>query len=115
VGATVLLVLASLLALLALVAAWVHDTIADTDRCAEVVSPMASDPAVQKVNMLTGEQEGALRASGGTVEPDLGTVVDQVRLAPGPAMATSTWCKAVSSARPRPAPSSKRSGLTRRG
>ncbi len=31
------------------------------------------------VNMLTGEREGALRASGDTVQLDLGQVVDQVR------------------------------------
>ncbi|MEV1065247.1 hypothetical protein [Streptomyces sp. NPDC050263] len=31
------------------------------------------------VIMLTGERAGALRASGGSVEPGLGTVVEQVR------------------------------------
>ncbi|WP_200308138.1 hypothetical protein [Streptomyces adelaidensis] len=161
-GATVLLVVTLLLAPLAVVAAWVHDTVADTDRYVETVAPLASDPAVQQVvidrltnevvrnvdveavtdaltkvladsgapprvvegaaaldaplrsavrtvvdrnvtrvitsdvfqqawegsnrrahaavvNMLTGQREGALSATGDTVQLDVGSVVDQVR------------------------------------
>lgn len=54
-GAVVLLVLTMLLAPLALVAAWVHDEVADTGRYVQTVKPLASDPAVQKVlvNRLT--------------------------------------------------------------
>ncbi|TCR20259.1 hypothetical protein EV578_107198 [Streptomyces sp. BK205] len=48
-GATVLLVLTLLLAPLALVATWVHDQVADTDRYVQTVAPLASDPAVQGV------------------------------------------------------------------
>lgn len=48
-GAVVLLVLTMLLAPLALVAAWVHDEVADTGRYVQTVRPLASDPAVQKV------------------------------------------------------------------
>ncbi|KAA0923652.1 hypothetical protein [Streptomyces apricus] len=48
-GAAVLLLLALLLAPLAVVAAWVQDTVSDTDRYVETVAPLASDPAVQKV------------------------------------------------------------------
>ncbi len=160
--APVFLVLALLLAPLAVVAAWVHDTVTDTDRYVQTVAPLASDPSIQKVatdrltnrvvanvdveavtaaltkaladtgasprvvdasetltgplrsavrtvvhrnvdrvitsdafqeawegsnrrahaavlNMLTGEREGALRATGDTVELDIGSVVDQVR------------------------------------
>ncbi|WP_324788124.1 hypothetical protein [Streptomyces sp. H51] len=161
-GASVLLLLALLLAPVAVVAAWVHDEVTDTDRYVQTVAPLASDPAVQKavtdrltervvanvdveavtaslsnaladagappavvdrskalagplraavtdvvhrtvsrvvtsdafqqawevsnrrahaavVNMLTGENKGALRAQGDTVVLDLGTVVDQVK------------------------------------
>ncbi|QFQ95510.1 hypothetical protein F9278_04145 [Streptomyces phaeolivaceus] len=161
-GAAVLLVVTLLLAPLAVVAAWVQDTVADTDRYVETVAPLASDPAVQQVvinrltdevvknvdvaavtdaltkvlkdngappavvtgagaldgplrdvvrtvvdrnvtrvvtseifrqtweganrqahaavvHMLTGEREGALRATGDTIQLDLGPVVDQVR------------------------------------
>ncbi|MGW7053546.1 hypothetical protein [Streptomyces sp. NPDC054887] len=161
-GASVLLLLALLLAPLAVVAAWVHETVSDTDRYVETVAPLASEPAVQEavinrltdrvvdnvdvsavtdslarvlrdaeapprvvegaealeaplrnavrtvvdrtvtrvitgdvfqqvweganrrshaavVNMLTGDGEGALRAEGGTVQLDVGEVVDQVR------------------------------------
>jgi len=54
-GAVVLLVLTLVLAPLALVAAWVHDEVADTGRYVQTVRPLASDPAVQKVmiNRLT--------------------------------------------------------------
>ncbi|MCI3243426.1 hypothetical protein [Streptomyces spinosisporus] len=48
-GAVVLLVLTMLLVPLALVAAWVHDEVADTGRYVQTVRPLASDPAVQKV------------------------------------------------------------------
>jgi hypothetical protein len=161
-GAAVLLVVTLLLAPLAVVAAWVQETVTDTDRYVETVAPLASDPAVQKVvidrltnevvrnvdvkavtdaltkvladngapprvvegaaaldgplrsvvrtvvernvtrvitsevfhqvwegsnrrahaavvHMLTGEQKGALRATGDTIQLDLGTVVDEVR------------------------------------
>src|ERR1043165_3199810 len=47
--ATVLLVLTMLLTPLALVAAWVHDEVADTARYVRTVAPLASDPAVQDV------------------------------------------------------------------
>lgn len=161
-GAAVLLVVTLLLAPLAVVAAWVEDTVADTDRYVETVAPLASDPAVQNVvierltdevvknvdvkavtdaltkvladngappqvvagasaldgplrsvvrtvvdrnvtrvitseffqqvwegsnrrahaavvHMLTGEREGALRATGDTIQLDVGAVVDQVK------------------------------------
>ncbi|WP_328492217.1 hypothetical protein OHS59_05250 [Streptomyces sp. NBC_00414] len=161
-GATILLLAALLLAPLAVVAAWVHDTVSDTDRYVATVAPLASDPAVQKLvtdrltdrvveqvdveavtasltkvladsgapprvvagsealtgpltsavrtvvrrnvdrvvtsdlfqqawegsnrrahaavlSMLTGERQGALRASGDAIELDIGSVVDQVR------------------------------------
>ncbi|MFF0110516.1 hypothetical protein [Streptomyces hirsutus] len=54
-GSSVLLLLTLLLAPLAVVAAWVQDTVSDTDRYVETVAPLASDPAVQKVliNRLT--------------------------------------------------------------
>ena len=54
-GAVVLLVLTLVLAPLALVAAWVHDEVADTGRYVQTVKPLASEPAVQKVlvNRLT--------------------------------------------------------------
>ncbi|MFE7168123.1 hypothetical protein [Streptomyces sp. NPDC057616] len=48
-GAVVLLVLTLVLAPLALVAAWVHDEVADTGRYVQTVRPLASEPAVQKV------------------------------------------------------------------
>lgn len=162
VGAAVLLVVTLLFAPLAVVAAWVHETVADTDRYVETVAPLASDPAVQKVvidrltdevvknvdvaavtdaltkvladngappavvagagaldgplravvrtvvdrnvsrvitsevfqqtwegsnrrahaavvHMLTGQRDGALRATGDTIQLDVGSVVDQVR------------------------------------
>ncbi|MGJ5851736.1 MULTISPECIES: hypothetical protein [Streptomyces] len=161
-GAAVLLVVTLLLAPLAVVAAWVNETVADTDRYVETVAPLASDPAVQQVvidrltdevvkkvdvkavtdaltkvlsdngapaqvvagagsldgplrsvvrtvvdrnvtrvveseifrrtweasnrqahaavvHMLTGEREGALRATGDTIQLDVGAVVDDVR------------------------------------
>ncbi|MGA5037252.1 hypothetical protein ACPCA8_09370 [Streptomyces capoamus] len=46
-GASVLLVLTLVLAPLAVVAVWVHDTVADTDRYVQTVAPLASEPAVQ--------------------------------------------------------------------
>ena len=46
--ATVALVLVGLLAPLAIVASWAHDEISDTDRYVQTVTPLASDPAVQK-------------------------------------------------------------------
>ncbi|MFG2791930.1 hypothetical protein [Streptomyces sp. NPDC048419] len=54
-GSIVLVVLTLVLAPLALVAAWVHDEVADTGRYVQTVRPLASDPAVQKVliNRLT--------------------------------------------------------------
>ncbi|MEH0528788.1 hypothetical protein QBA75_17085 [Streptomyces stelliscabiei] len=56
-GAAVLLVVTLLLAPLAVVAAWVNETVADTDRYVETVAPLASDPAVQQVviDRLTDE------------------------------------------------------------
>ncbi|WP_081239033.1 hypothetical protein [Streptomyces viridosporus] len=47
-GASILLVLALVLAPLAVVAAWVQDTVSDTDRYVQTVAPLASDPAVQE-------------------------------------------------------------------
>ncbi|MFJ4536833.1 hypothetical protein ACIP39_12835 [Streptomyces tibetensis] len=161
-GSSVLLLLALLLAPLAVVAAWVHDTVSATDRYVATVAPLASAPSVQnvvinrltdrvvdnvdvqavtdslvrtlqdagapprvvdgaasleeplrnavrtvvdrtvtgvitsdvfqqvwegasrrshaaEVNMLTGDREGALGAVNGTVQLDVGEVVDQVR------------------------------------
>ncbi|MDN0197387.1 hypothetical protein [Streptomyces sp. S.PNR 29] len=46
-GASVLLAVALLLAPLAVVTAWLDDTIADTDQYVETVAPLASEPAVQ--------------------------------------------------------------------
>ncbi|MGW3989073.1 hypothetical protein [Streptomyces sp. NPDC004830] len=48
-GASVLLLLTLLLAPLAVVAAWVEDTVSDTDGYVSTVAPLASDPAVQAV------------------------------------------------------------------
>ncbi|WP_030345965.1 hypothetical protein [Streptomyces sp. NRRL S-1022] len=55
VAASVLLVLTLVLAPLAVVAVWVHGTVADTDRYVQTVAPLASEPAVQSalVNRLT--------------------------------------------------------------
>ncbi|MEV7891608.1 hypothetical protein ACWD3I_45965 [Streptomyces sp. NPDC002817] len=55
VGSSVLLLLALLLAPLAVAAAWVQDTVSDTDRYVDTVAPLASEPAVQEVviNRLT--------------------------------------------------------------
>ncbi|MER6615078.1 hypothetical protein [Streptomyces xantholiticus] len=55
VGASVLLLLTLLLAPLAVVAAWVQDTVSDTDRYVQTVAPLASEPAVQDavINRLT--------------------------------------------------------------
>ncbi|MFJ8075365.1 hypothetical protein ACIQ7Q_15885 [Streptomyces sp. NPDC096176] len=161
-GSSVLLLVALLLAPLAVVAAWVHDTVSDTDRYVATVAPLASEPAVQEavinrltdrvvenvnveaitdalagalqdagapprvvegadaltgplrnavrtvvdrtvsrvitsdvfqqaweganrrahaavVNMLTGDNKGAVRAEGDTVQLDVGEVIDQVR------------------------------------
>ncbi|MDX3458401.1 hypothetical protein PV396_41810 [Streptomyces sp. ME02-8801-2C] len=52
---SVLLLLALLLAPVAVVAAWVQDTVSDTGRYVKTVGPLASDPAVQEVviNRLT--------------------------------------------------------------
>jgi hypothetical protein len=44
----VLLLVALLLSPLAVVAAWVDDTVTDTDRYVQTVAPLASEPAVQK-------------------------------------------------------------------
>ncbi|MGW4564419.1 hypothetical protein ACWEN3_19055 [Streptomyces sp. NPDC004561] len=162
VAAAVLLVLTIVLAPLTVVAVWVHDTVADTDRYVQTVAPLASEPAVQNalvnhltdrvvsqvdvqavtasltkaladngapprvvdaskvlagplrsavqtvvhrvinrvvtsdifkeawvtgnrraqsavVGMLTGEGQGALKASGDTVQLDIGVVIDQVQ------------------------------------
>ncbi|MEU3985361.1 hypothetical protein AB0F77_35770 [Streptomyces sp. NPDC026672] len=162
VGASVLLLLALLLAPLAVVAAWVNDEVADTDRYVQTVAPLATEPAVQNavidrltdrvvenvdvdavtaqltkvltdagapprvvdgakaldgplrsavrsvadrvitrvvtsdvfaeawdvanrrahtavVNVLTGNQQGAVRATGDTIQLDIGVVIDEVR------------------------------------
>ncbi|MGP4086948.1 hypothetical protein [Streptomyces sp. KR55] len=54
-GSSVLLLLALLLAPLAVVAAWLQDTVSDTDRYVETVAPLASEPPVQEavINRLT--------------------------------------------------------------
>jgi hypothetical protein len=54
-GSSVLLLLVLLLAPPAVVAAWVQDTVSDTDRYVETVAPLASEPPVQDVviNRLT--------------------------------------------------------------
>ncbi|MCM3920102.1 hypothetical protein ND748_00115 [Frankia sp. AiPs1] len=49
VGASVLLLLAAVLAPLAVVATWAHTTISDSDRYADTVAPLATDPAVQNL------------------------------------------------------------------
>ncbi|MER7483606.1 hypothetical protein ABTX60_39235 [Streptomyces sp. NPDC126510] len=48
-GSALLLLLALLLAPLAVVAAWVHDTVSDTGRYVATVAPLASAPPVQDV------------------------------------------------------------------
>ncbi|MBH5333928.1 hypothetical protein IHE55_03570 [Streptomyces pactum] len=48
-GSSVFLVLTLLLAPLAVVAAWVQETVSDTDRYVETVAPLASEPPVQQV------------------------------------------------------------------
>lgn len=45
--ATALITVSAVLAPLAVVAVWAHDDIGDTDRYVELVTPLASDPAVQ--------------------------------------------------------------------
>lgn len=46
--ATVLIVMMAVLAPLAVVARWAHDTVSDTDRYVETVAPLGDDPAVQQ-------------------------------------------------------------------
>ncbi|MFE2110569.1 hypothetical protein ACFXAF_32540 [Kitasatospora sp. NPDC059463] len=46
-GATVLVIVASVLSLLAVIAVWAHDEITDTDRFVATMAPLAHDPAVQ--------------------------------------------------------------------
>ncbi|MET8244487.1 hypothetical protein ABZV31_08730 [Streptomyces sp. NPDC005202] len=48
-GASILLLLTLLLAPPAVVAAWVHGVVSDTDRYVQTVAPLGSDPAVQNV------------------------------------------------------------------
>lgn len=48
-GASLLLVITLLLAPLAVVAAWVDNTVTDTDRYVQTVAPLAKEPAVQSV------------------------------------------------------------------
>jgi hypothetical protein len=54
-SSSALLVLTLLLAPLAVVAAWVQDTVSDTDRYVETMAPLASEPPVQDavINRLT--------------------------------------------------------------
>nr|WP_255648781.1 hypothetical protein [Frankia sp. ArI3] len=56
VGASLLLLLAAVLAPLAVVATWADTTISDTDRYVDTVAPLATDPAVQNlvIDRLTG-------------------------------------------------------------
>ncbi|WP_241831682.1 hypothetical protein [Parafrankia soli] len=49
VGASILLLVAALLAPLGVVAAWADTTVSDTDRYVETVAPLATDPAVQNM------------------------------------------------------------------
>lgn len=55
--AAILIVVAAGLAPLAVVATWAHDEIGDTDRYLQMVTPLASNPAVQDaiVDRVTGE------------------------------------------------------------
>ena len=46
--ATILIILAALLAPLAVVASWADDQVGDTDRYVDTIKPLASDPALQK-------------------------------------------------------------------
>ena len=79
VWASVLLVVAVLLAPFAVVAAWLESEVSDTDRYVSTVAPLATDPAVQNlvisrlttrvvdnvdVNGVTSSVEDALRSSG---------------------------------------------------
>jgi hypothetical protein len=59
-GASVLLVLAFLLAPVSVVAAWVDDEISDTDRYVQTVAPIATEPAVQNlvIDRLTNRVVG---------------------------------------------------------
>lgn len=54
---TLLVVVATVLAPLSVVATWAHDQIGDTDRFLETVAPLAADPAVQSAisNRITEE------------------------------------------------------------
>lgn len=55
--ATVLIVVMAVLAPLAVVARWAHDTVSDTDRYVDIVAPLADDPAVQQavIDRITTE------------------------------------------------------------
>jgi hypothetical protein len=61
--ATVLILVMAILAPLAVVARWAHDTVSDTDRYVEIVTPLASDPAIQQavVDRITTEIVTRLR------------------------------------------------------
>lgn len=48
IGASVVLLLAFLLAPLSVVAVWMHSEVSDTDRYVQTVAPLATDPAVQQ-------------------------------------------------------------------
>jgi len=55
--AGVLIAMAALLAPIAVVAAWAHDQVSDTDRYVETITPLASDPAVQDAMVKRITQE----------------------------------------------------------
>jgi hypothetical protein len=59
-GASVLLLLAFLLAPLSVVAVWAHSEISDTDRYVQTVAPLATEPAVQNtvIDRLTNRVVG---------------------------------------------------------
>ena len=68
--ATVLIVIMAILAPLSVVARWAHDTVSDTDRYVETVSPLASDPAIQAavIDRITTEIVTRLRVQDVTGE-----------------------------------------------
>ena len=68
--ATVLIILMAVLAPLAVVARWAHDTVSDTDRYVEIVGPLANDPAVQAavIDRITTEITSRLQVESVTKE-----------------------------------------------
>ena len=75
---TVLIVIMAVLAPLAVVARWAHNEISDTDRYVASITPLASDPAVQKAvaDRITSEITSRLRVEAITQEA-VGALADR--------------------------------------